>query len=113
MLPSVTWSDFDRDGWLDVYVSNMWSAAGNRIAFQPRFKRGAPAEVKQRLQRFARGNTLLRNRGDGTFLDVSAPAGVEMGRWSWCSQFADINNDGWEDLLVANGYITGDDSGDL
>jgi hypothetical protein len=36
-----------------------------------------------------------------------------MGRWAWSSMFADINNDGWEDLLVANGYITTPDPGDL
>ena len=36
-----------------------------------------------------------------------------MGRWAWGSLFADINNDGWEDLLVANGYITQEDTRDL
>ena len=108
---SVTWSDFDRDGWMDVYVSNMWSAAGNRVTYQPFFKRDAPPEVKQRLQRFARGNTLLQNDGKQRFLDVSAEAGVEMGRWAWGSLFADINNDGWDDLLIANGFITKDIKG--
>jgi hypothetical protein len=111
---SVTWSDFDRDGWADVYVSNMWSAAGNRITYQPHFKKDADPEVKQRLQRFARGNTLLRNNGQASFVDVSEKAGVEMGRWAWGSQFADINNDGWDDILIANGFISKDDnSGDL
>ena len=50
---------------------------------------------------------------DGGFADKSLSAGVTMGRWAWSSLFADINNDGWEDLLVANGYITTPDSGDL
>jgi hypothetical protein len=109
---SVTWGDFDRDGWMDLYVSNMFSAAGNRITYQDRFKADAP-EVRRRLQRFARGNTLLRNRGDGSFEDVSVAAGVTVGRWAWSSNFVDINNDGWEDLVVANGYMTTDDSGDL
>ena len=111
---SVSWADFDRDGWMDIYVSNMWSSAGNRIAFQPQFKQDSP-EVRRRLQRFARGNTLLRNNGDHTFEHVSAEAGVEMGRWAWGSLFADVNNDGWEDILISNGYVTGDDpdGGDL
>ena len=65
------------------------------------------------LQRLARGNTLLRNQRDGTFADRSAPAGVEMGRWAWASQFADLNNDGWEDLVISNGYMTTEDTGDL
>ena len=111
---SVAWSDFDRDGWMDAYVANMWSAAGNRIAFQPEFKAHSIDEVKRRLQRFARGNTLLRNDGEQKFVDVSAEAGVEMGRWAWSSQWADLNNDGWEDILIANGYLTGEAStGDL
>ena len=32
---------------------------------------------------------------------------------AWASMFADINNDGWDDLLIANGFLTGDQSGDL
>jgi hypothetical protein len=37
-----------------------------------------------------------------------------MGRWAWSSQWADLNNDGWEDILIANGYLTGEAStGDL
>ena len=111
---SVSWGDYDRDGWMDVYISNMWSSAGKRIGNQPQFKKNATPEIKQRLQRFARGNTLLRNNQKGQFKDQSDEAGVEMGRWAWGSLFADINNDGWQDLLVGNGYITGDDStGDL
>jgi len=109
---SVTWADYDRDGQMDVYVSNMFSAAGNRITFQEQFKTDATAEVKALLQRFARGNTLLKNKG-GTFTDTSEAAGVTMGRWAWGSNFVDINNDGWEDLIVANGFITTDDTSDL
>jgi hypothetical protein len=110
---SVTWGDYDRDGWMDVLVSNMWSSAGQRITFQSRFKPEAPHEIKRRYQRLARGNTLLRNRGDGTFGDQSAPAAIEMGRWAWGSHFVDLNNDGWEDMIVSNGYITTADTGDL
>ncbi len=109
---SVTWGDVDRDGRMDIYISNMYSAAGGRITYQEAFKPDAP-EVRTRLQRFARGNTLLRNAGDGTFSDISIEAGVTMGRWAWSSNFVDLNNDGWEDLVVANGYITTDDTGDL
>ena len=109
----IAWGDYDRNGHMDAYISNMFSAAGNRVTFQDQFKSDAPLHVKQRIQRLARGNTLLHNSGDGTFGDQSAAAGVEQGRWSWASQFVDLNNDGWQDLLVANGYITADDNGDL
>jgi hypothetical protein len=36
-----------------------------------------------------------------------------MGRWAWGSRFVDLNNDGWEDLVVANGFISTEDTGDL
>ena len=110
---SVTWADYDHDGWMDIYVSNMFSSAGNRITFQPQFQKRATDETRSLLQQMAKGNTLLRNAGDGTFRDVSKSVGVTMGRWAWASLFADINNDSWEDLLVTNGYLTQDTTDDL
>jgi hypothetical protein len=110
---SATWGDADNDGRPDIYVSNMWSSAGNRIAYQRRFREGAEEASLAQFQRHSRGNSLFHNAGDGTFNDVSEPAGVTMGRWAWGSRFADLNNDGWEDLVVANGYITQPDAGDL
>lgn len=110
---SVTWGDYDRDGWMDTLVSNMWSSAGNRIAYQSKFLKDSTEEHRQRIRRLARGNTLLKNQGNGSFSDQSGPAGIEMGRWAWGSHFVDINNDGWEDLVVSNGYITTQDTGDL
>ncbi|MEE3198684.1 MAG: VCBS repeat-containing protein, partial [Planctomycetota bacterium] len=110
---SVSWSDYDRDGVMDLYVSNMFSAAGRRVTSQQLFKPGASALVRKRLQRFARGNTLLRGRKDAAFSDESLQANVNMGRWAWASSFVDLNADGWDDLVVANGYITTEDTGDL
>ena len=110
---SVSWGDYDRDGVLDLYVSNMFSAAGSRVTSQELFKPGASALVRERLQRFARGNTLLRGRKNAAFSDVSLEAKVNMGRWAWASSFVDLNADGWDDLVVANGYITTEDTGDL
>ena len=73
----------------------------------------AGEEAVAPLMRFAKGNTLLENIGDGTFRDVSFDAGVTMGGWSWASEFVDINNDGWQDLVVPNGFVTNDRSEDL
>jgi hypothetical protein len=110
---SVTWGDYNNDGWMDLYVSNMFSAAGSRITYQRLFKPDASDHTRSLYQRLARGNTLFKNLGNGTFRDVSIDAGVTMGRWAWGSKFVDFNNDGHEDLVVANGYLTGEDSGDL
>ncbi len=110
---SVSWGDYNRDGWVDIYVSNMFSAAGNRITYQRQFKPNTDNRSRENLQRHARGNTLFENTGNGTFKDVSIEAGVTMGRWAWGSGFADINNDGWQDLYVANGFFTAQETEDL
>ena len=110
---SVSWGDADRDGWMDLYVGNMFSSAGQRITFQRNFRPELPAADRARLQRLARGNSLFSNRGDGTFRDDSERAGVTDGRWAWSSSFVDLNNDGWQDLVVANGFLTAPDPDDL
>jgi hypothetical protein len=109
---SVSWGDYDRDGRMDLYLGNMFSSAGNRIAFQDKYLAQADQATRAIYQRFAKGNTLLRNLGGGKFQEVEN-AGVERGRWAWSSLLADINNDGRDDVLVANGFITGEDSSDL
>lgn len=110
---SVSWADYNRDGLMDLYVANMFSAAGSRITRQALFKPDADEATRGIYQRFAKGNSLFKNTGGGRFEEVGLEAGVEMGRWAWASPFIDINNDGREDLLVANGYFTNDDTGDL
>ena len=110
---SVSWGDYNNDGWMDIYISNMFSSAGNRIAFQRKFQSDAGDETKKLFQRHARGNSLFENAKDGTFRDVSVEAGVTMGRWAWGSRFIDINNDGWQDLLVGNGFLTQGKADDL
>jgi hypothetical protein len=110
---SASWGDFNRDGWMDLYVSNMFSAAGNRIVFQDQFKGMEDEDVRRKFQYMARGNSLFQNNGQGGFLDVSQDAAIMMGLWAWGSQFVDLNNDGREDLVVANGYLTRSDPHDL
>lgn len=107
------WADFDNDGRQDVYVPSMWEAAGQRISAQPQFHADAPQNIRALYQRHARGNALYRNKGDGSFENVGQQAGVEMGRWSWSSDFWDIDHDGYPDLYVANGYLSGADRDDL
>jgi hypothetical protein len=111
---SAAWGDYNRDGWMDIYVANMFSSAGNRITFQRHYRPGDDTATKEAIQRHVRGNSLFENARDGKkFYDVSVEANVTMGRWAWASLFADLNNDGWEDLFVCNGFFTTDDTGDL
>lgn len=110
---SVCWGDANADGFIDLYTGNMFSGAGNRIAFQNKFQQHAPGEIKAKLQRTARGNSLFLNNQDDTFTDVTMTAGARQGRWAWGSIFADLNNDGLEDLVVGNGFVTGKKEDDL
>ena len=97
---------------MDLYISNMWSSAGNRVTYQERFRSDDGRGISQ-YQYLSRGNTLFRAVGDGTFRDASAFANVARARWAWATLFVDVNNDGWEDLLVANGHVTGKRQTDL
>ena len=109
----LTSADFDQDGRFDLHISNMYSGAGNRIARQDWFHAGEDAKVRETFLSLARGNTLLKNLGGSTFSDISESSGIAMGRWSWASLAVDLNNDSLEDLLVANGFVTGKDPDDL
>ena len=108
---SVSWADYNRDGLPDLYVGNMYSNAGKRITGLSGFMPKNKEELTKHYRRFAKGNTLFKQEKNGKFID-SGPA-TTMGRWAWSSVFADLNNDGWEDLIVANGYISGPRPDDL
>lgn len=110
---SCAWCDYDNDGHQDVYVPSMWEAAGQRVSAQKQFHEKAPDDIRELYRRHARGNALYRNQGDGTFQNVGRQAGVEPGRWSWCSDFFDFDQDGFSDLYVVNGYLSGADREDL
>ncbi|HZN02895.1 MAG TPA: VCBS repeat-containing protein [Candidatus Polarisedimenticolia bacterium] len=100
----VTWLDYDADGRMDLYVSNMYSTAGNRIL--ARGPGRMSREQHSRLLKMASGNSLFRNRGDGTFEDVTAGMGVGRAGWAWSSAAYDFENSGVPHLYVANGFRT-------
>ena len=103
---SVCWFDYDNDGADDLYVADMWTAAGERVSRQDIFKKDAPTEVRALYLKHAMGNSLFRNAGE-TFRDNTGSAGVGMGRWSWSSDAWDFDHDGFPDLYIANGMVSG------
>jgi hypothetical protein len=98
---SAMWFDFDRDGWLDLFVCNYvkWSPEHDVFcSVDGRNKSYCTPEAY-------RGSTswLFRNRGNGTFEDVTAKSGVfDTSSKSLGVALLDYDHDGWPDLLVAN-----------
>ena len=95
---SSPWFDYDRDGDLDVFVANYLEYDDGK--FRAYY---AAAGYPGPLSYSAQLDALYRNNGDGTFTDVSKEAGITKtnGR-AMSSTAADLNNDGWLDLYVAN-----------
>jgi len=105
-----SWLDYDNDGLLDLYKSNMQSFAGNRITRLRHF----PGTDEQRAiyRRFSQGNTLLRNMGDGSFQDVTDEAGVRAGFFAWGNLGFDYDSDGDMDIFNNAGFYTGSSTAD-
>jgi hypothetical protein len=98
---SAMWFDFDRDGLLDLVVCNYvkWSAAHDVFcSVDGKRKSYCTPEAYH-------GETcwLFRNRGNGTFEDVTAKSGIfDSTSKSLGVALLDYDRDGWPDLLVAN-----------
>jgi len=110
---SVSWFDYDNDKVPDLYIADMWTAAGERISTQESFKKDSPPEIRALYQKHAMGNSLFRNRGNGAFEDATTTAQIGNGRWSWSSDSWDFDHDGFPDVYVANGMISGEIREDL
>ena len=79
---NVDWGDFNNDGLLDIYVTNIYDDYMKECAM------------------------MWQNIGDGTFADVSAETGTCDTGWGWGAKFVDYDNDGWLDLYVMNGWVS-------
>jgi hypothetical protein len=94
------WLDYDRDGHLDLFIGgyfaehlNLWQLPSTRIM----------PESFEYAQNGGR-KYLLRNRGDGTFADVTESLGIQSRRWALAAVAADLRGTGYPDLFIANDY---------
>ena len=132
---SVSTFDFDDDGWPDIYVAcdstasilyhnnrdgtftDVGVTAGAAFNEDGREQAGMGSTIGDfngdgRLDIFKTNfsddtSTLYKNNGDGTFDDVTTPAGLGLYTkyLGWGTMFFDFDNDGWPDLLLVNGHV--------
>jgi hypothetical protein len=99
-------ADINRDGHIDIFAADMLSRSSELRRRQTVAKSPVPPRVGDLATRVQTPrNTLLLNRGDGTFAEIAYLAGVEASDWSWSPVFLDVDLDGYEDLLVTAGHM--------
>ena len=122
--------DYDNDGKLDIYVTNIrsdeawyaeWPTVGRYMLNSWRqgvwitdmplyfqiFRQSGFNFIKV-FQEMASGNNLFRNKGDGTFEDTTEKNNANPIGWFWGASFADFDNDGWQDIYAADGWVYND-----
>ena len=133
-------ADFNDDGWPDLYLANDYgpeelflnregkrfelaragleddSKSGMAVALGDVFNRGRfdvfVTNISERGFLF-QGNNLRINllKELGRFREIATGPVADAG-WAWGAQFGDLNNDGWLDLVVVNGFISADSGRD-
>jgi enediyne biosynthesis protein E4 len=98
-------ADINNDGYSDIYVTDMLPGDEARIKSKATFENWDKyrSNVANGYYHQFMRNTLQLNNGDNTFSEVGRYANVYATDWSWGALIADLDNDGFKDIFVANG----------
>ena len=110
---AVDFADINRDGLEDLFVADMLGMSRQeRQSQRSNLETGAvpafgwgwgigeglnPTQVMR--------NTLFLNQGNGDYAEIGQLSGVQATGWTWGALFLDVDLDGYEDLLIANGHL--------
>ncbi len=97
---SAVWLDYNRDGHLDLFIAGYWPD-------EVRLEALKTTKIMPDSFQFATNGGrkyLLRNKGDGTFEDVTEAMGIKSHRWTLAVGAADLTGSGYPDLFLANDY---------
>lgn len=100
-------ADFNNDALPDVMTLDMLPEDNQRqklLQLQENYE-SFELMISQDLYKQYMRNMLQLNNGDGTFSEIGQLAGVSNTDWSWCPLIADLDNDGYKDILITNGYL--------
>lgn len=98
-------ADINRDGYDDIFVVDMLARRHAKrmtqlVRDRPDISAIKRIEARPRYNR----NTLFMGRADGHFVETALMAGIAATDWSWSPIFIDVDLDGYEDILVTNGF---------
>ncbi len=102
----VDFADLNRSGHMDCLVVDMLSRdhrlrKRQTLAQRPLASMIGVLDDRPQIMR----NTLLQNRGDGTFAEIADLAGLSASEWAWQPVFLDVDLDGYEDVLITTGHF--------
>jgi hypothetical protein len=97
---SAVWLDYDGDGKLDLFIAGYW--ADDVDLWNLKTTKMMPESFE--YAKNGGRKYLLRNKGDGTFEDVTEKVGIKSTRWTLAVQAADLCGSGYPDIVLANDY---------